>query len=411
MATQLQSSTLRVLTPCRTATSGSATRATVPVSCGLNAKNEKVALNNRRNMALSSPSTRSDSFVARRSVSCRNSEKEDAKTGESETKAPEKLVLFGVTCPDNRSVQFAILTIGSLVCSIGFSALQEGVTRVPGFKFSGWMTLITTMCFAVCALIEMVGTKGKIEKKASWGNYVLLSTLTFGGMYATNYALKFLNYATRIVAKSSKVIPVMLFSTIINGKKYNWKEWGAVFLLVVGICLFTLGDVASMPSFNPIGIVLITLSLCIDAITSNFEEKVFFRVSEPSSHSEVLLFASLFGSVWSLLACYLTGELAPAIAHSMANTQVVPSIMLFSTLGYASVAFILGMIKFFGATEAEIVKSCRKVLSIVISFVFYPKVLNWKYIAGFITVVGSIAWTFFLKQEKIALKAAAKKSA
>jgi len=290
---------------------------------------------------------------------------------------------------------------------MGMTLEDEGVTRVPGFKFSGWMTLITTLCYAVCALIEMVATKGKIEKKGSWLNYIYLSTMTFGGMYATNYALKFLNYATRIVAKSSKVIPVMLFSTIINGKKYNWREWGAVGLLVMGIILFTLGDVASMPSFHPLGIVLITAALCIDAITSNFEEKVFFRVKNPSTHSEVLLFASLFGSIWSFASCYLTGELGPALAHSMANPQVVPSICVFSVLGYASVSFILGMIKFFGATEAEIVKSCRKVLSIVISFILFPKALNWKYIAGFITVVGSIAWTFQLKQEKIKAKEAA----
>lgn len=323
-------------------------------------------------------------------------------------KKVEKLVLFGVTCPDNKAIQFAILTVGSLVCSIGFSALQEGVTRVPGFKFSGWMTLVTTMAYCFWALVEMVATTKKIEKKGSWLNYVILSTMTFGGMYSTNYALKFLNYATRIVAKSSKVIPVMLFSTVINGKKYNWKEWGAVLLLVVGISLFTLGDAAAVPSFNPIGIVLITASLCIDAITSNFEEKVFFRVDNPSSHAEVLLFASLFGSLWSLAACVISGELGPAVAHSMANPTVVPSIIMFSTLGYASVSFILGMIKFFGATEAEIVKSMRKVLSIVISFVLFPKALNWKYIAGFITVVGSIGWTFQLKMEKNAAKAAAK---
>ena len=79
-----------------------------------------------------------------------------AVSAEEEDNMPkEKLVLFGITCPDNRAAQFAILTVGSLVCSIGFSALQEGVTRVPGFKFSGWMTLITTLSYAVCALIEM----------------------------------------------------------------------------------------------------------------------------------------------------------------------------------------------------------------------------------------------------------------
>lgn len=280
--------------------------------------------------------------------------------------------------------------------------------RTPGFKFAGYMTLVTTLSYAVCAMIEMFAVNGKIVRKGSWKNYVALSTLTYSGMYATNYSLKFLNYATRIVAKSSKVIPVMVFATLITKKKFSAGEWGAAALLVAGISLFTLGDVSSHPSFNPVGIVLIMGALCIDAITSNFEEKVFFRVDNPSGQAEVLFFASLFGSVWSFASAYLAGEIGPAIAHSIANPMVTPSIMAFSVLGYASVTFVLSMIKFFGATEAEIVKSCRKVLSIIISFILFPKPLNWKYIAGFIVVTGSIVWTFQLKQAKMAAKAAAK---
>jgi adenosine 3'-phospho 5'-phosphosulfate transporter B3 len=83
-------------------------------------------------------------------------------------------------------------------------------------------------------------------------------------------------------------------------------------------------------------------------------------------------------------------------------------IMAFSVMGYSSVSFILSLIKYFGATEAEIVKSLRKVLSIVISFALFPKELNWKYIAGFAAVVVSTVYTFYLKQQKNAAKAAAK---
>ena len=39
-------------------------------------------------------------------------------------------------------------------------------------------------------------------------------------------------------------------------------------------------------------------------------------------------------------------------------------------------------------------------LSIVISFILFPKALNWKYIAGFAAVLVSTAYTFYLKAEK-----------
>ena len=39
----------------------------------------------------------------------------------------------------------------------------------------------------------------------------------------------------------------------------------------------------------------------------------------------------------------------------MQYTQVVPMIMGFSVMGYSSVSFILSLIKYYGATEAEII--------------------------------------------------------
>tara|TARA_A100001035_G_C27750734_1_gene486326 strand:+ start:101 stop:1279 length:1179 start_codon:yes stop_codon:yes gene_type:complete len=318
----------------------------------------------------------------------------------------EKKQVFGINLPDNEAVSFLILASGSLGSALGFAALQEGVFRIPGFKFSAWMTVLTTFTYFLCGALEMKLTND--SRKGSWKNYGILSVYTYGGMALTNYALSYLNYATRIVFKSAKIIPVMAFSVLIVGKKYNWKEWLSAAILVAGIVLFTLGDVASSPAFAPIGVALIAGALCVDAICANFEEKNFFRCETPSTTQEVLCYASMIGTVYGLIPLIASGGLGPAIAHSMQYTQVVPMIMGFSVMGYSSVSFILSLIKYFGATEAEIVKSLRKVLSIVISFILFPKELNWKYIAGFAAVVVSTIYTFYLKDQKNKAKAAAK---
>jgi adenosine 3'-phospho 5'-phosphosulfate transporter B3 len=318
----------------------------------------------------------------------------------------EKKQVFGLNLPENEGLAFLILASGSLGSALGFAALQEGVFRIPGFKFSAWMTVLTTFTYFLCGALEMKLTND--SRKGSWKNYGILSVYTYGGMALTNYALSYLNYATRIVFKSAKIIPVMAFSVLIVGKKYNWKEWLSAAILVAGIVLFTLGDVASSPAFAPIGVALIAGALCVDAICANFEEKNFFRCETPSTTQEVLCYASLIGTVYGLIPLIASGGLNAAIAHSMQYTQVVPMIMGFSVMGYSSVSFILSLIKYFGATEAEIVKSLRKVLSIVISFMLFPKELNWKYIAGFIAVLVSTVYTFYLKDQKNKAKAAAK---
>merc|ERR1719253_1310071 len=313
--------------------------------------------------------------------------------------------VFGLNLPENESLSFLILAGGSLGSALGFAALQEGVFRIPGFKFGAWMTILTTFTYFLCGALEMKLTGD--SRKATWKNYGILSGYTYGGMAMTNYALSYLNYATRIVFKSAKIVPVMAFSVLIVGKKYNWKEWLSAAILVAGIVLFTLGDVASSPAFHPIGVFLIAGALCVDAICANFEEKNFFRCENPSTTQEVLCFASLIGTVYGLVPFIASGGWQAAIAHSMQYTQVVPMIMGFSVLGYSSVSFILSLIKYYGATEAEIIKSLRKVLSIVISFMLFPKELNWKYIAGFIAVLVSTVYTFYLKDQKNKAKEAA----
>ena len=157
--------------------------------------------------------------------------------------------MFGLNLPENDSLAFLILAGGSLGSALGFAALQEGVFRIPGFKFSAWMTVLTTFTYFLCGALEMKLTGD--TRKASWKNYGILSVYTYGGMAMTNYALSYLNYATRIVFKSAKIIPVMAFSVLIVGKKYNWKEWLSAAILVLGIVLFTLGDVASSPRSPP----------------------------------------------------------------------------------------------------------------------------------------------------------------
>lgn len=84
---------------------------------------------------------------------------------------PKKV--FGMTLPDNEGIAFIILAAGSLGSALGFAALQEGVFRIPGFKFSAWMTVLTTFTYFLCGALEMKLTGD--TRKASWKNYGILS--------------------------------------------------------------------------------------------------------------------------------------------------------------------------------------------------------------------------------------------
>ena len=312
--------------------------------------------------------------------------------------------LCGLRVPLQGRGLFGVLCTGAIVSAVGFAALQEGVWQVKGYKYSEWMTLWTAITMAVCGQLERMLT-GDTTRKGSLVQYLKLSVLTLSGMYFTNASLKYLNYPTRVIFKSSKLLPTMTVGTLMLGRRYSFLEYLAAAGLVAGIVLFTLGDAELLPSFEPAGIALILAGVAADAATSNYEEAAFFRVSSPASQAEVVTFASLFGSGWALmisLAGSLVGkdELSPAMEHSLVHTEVLPLLIFSAACGYVSVSFVLLLIKLYGATITEMVKSMRKVLTVIMSFLLYPKPVSWKYGLGGLAVVASLAITQEMQRRK-----------
>lgn len=54
-----------------------------------------------------------------------------------------------------------------------------------------------------------------------------MSILAMGGAYFTNWALNYLNYTTRIVFKSCRVLPVMAFRSLVVGARYGPPQYCA----------------------------------------------------------------------------------------------------------------------------------------------------------------------------------------
>ena len=70
-----------------------------------------------------------------------------------------------------------------------------------------------------------------------------------------------------------------------------------------------------------IGVGLISLGVVCDALTSNLEEKVFFRTAEPSSHAEVIFYSSLIGIAY--------GYVHHPLTHASHHPQSPPARLAF----------------------------------------------------------------------------------
>ena len=198
-------------------------------------------------------------------------------------------------------------------------------------------------------------------------------------MYFTNWGLKYLSYPTRIIFKGGKPVPTMILEYLYVGKIFNLTEIISVGILTFGIILFCSGEARDAPSFNLYGIILMILGVTADSLTSNYEKKNIFSFG--STHTEAMFWASLYGTIWSIITLFIMdiNMLMEATIFIIYTPQTLIWLIISSIGGYMSVVFVLLIIKLFSTTYAECIKGIRKVLSIALSYILLNNNNNKKF--------------------------------
>lgn len=95
---------------------------------------------------------------------------------------------------------------------------------------------------------------------------------------AANAALNYINYPTRVIFRSGKLVPTILISVLWNRKHYQTSELLLGVVMSLGMMLFALADyqVSSGSSFY--GIMLVSFSVLADSFLPNFQVEVGFVV-------------------------------------------------------------------------------------------------------------------------------------
>lgn len=225
----------------------------------------------------------------------------------------------------------------------------------------------------------------------------------------TNVSLQYLNYPTQVIFKSMKLITVMIGSVVFLRRSYSWLEYFAAGLLVCSACLFSLGDVDVAPSYDTTGLVIVLVSLFFDAAHSNIQEGVLKDQRAPES--EVMLFSNCFAAICTLIVCRAVGEFWPAVEFCRENPIAYFLFVFRACVIYMGVLCFVTMIKHFGVVPATTVTTVRKILTILVSFIAFPKPLTIKYLYGFVAFLFSLVISLWHTQQKSKAAAAAPRRA
>lgn len=249
-----------------------------------------------------------------------------------------------------------------------------------GFTYGSFASLFELVAYAVFSACIEVGPTKVMERNAPmWTHGVVACALTLSRAL-TFMSLSLLTYPTVTLFKSCKLVVVMIAGLIWFRKRYSLLNYFSAIIIIAGASLFSLADASTLPTFDARGVLFVCLSLVADAVHVNMQERIL-RVYK-ASEGEMIFWSNSVGTLLMVVYLLCTGELFEAMAYCARHPTTLAMLVLSALLGYCGSKAWVRVIHQFGAITATLVGNSRKIFSLILSFVIFPKPVVYHYVVG-----------------------------
>ena len=105
----------------------------------------------------------------------------------------------------------------------------------------------------------------------------------------------------------------------------------------------------------------------------------------------------------------ITGDLQEAAIYISQNDAAFNLMALYTFLAYIAITFHMTLVQEFGGIVTVLVGNTRKAITIVLSFLLFPKPMSSLYIYGGLLVFGSLVGNALMKESVMSKSGASKK--
>ncbi|XP_039604400.1 adenosine 3'-phospho 5'-phosphosulfate transporter 1 isoform X2 [Polypterus senegalus] len=279
-----------------------------------------------------------------------------------------------------QALKLLFCAVGLQISYLTWGVLQERVmTRTYGttetdlgekFKDSQFLVFMNRILALTVAGVYCAFTK-QPRHGAPMYKYSFASLSNILSSWCQYEALKYISFPTQVLAKASKVIPVMLMGKIVSRKSYEYWEYFTAVLISVGVSMFLLfSETNKHPSkvttFS--GLIILTGYIAFDSFTSNWQDNLFkYKMSSVQMMFGVNLFSCLF-TVGSLLE---QGAFFESVKFMSRHSEFTFHALLLSVCSACGQLFIFYTISQFGAAVFTIIMTLRQAIAILLSCFIY----------------------------------------
>lgn len=268
--------------------------------------------------------------------------------------------------------------------------------------------LITSFEFGCCAFLSAVwllfnrarlnGSSPAVEVPTR--ELLKVSILVLSSLLSGNISLRWVSYPVKVVVKSCKLLPTMALGSVLLRKRYSGLDQAAALFLCAGLVGFTLAardaksnnDEASSEVGNSrgaesslLGVGMLLFAVSCDAVQVLAQERML--QGKPNlTPMHVMLHTNGFAFVAVVLAITATGEL-----EGMPERIPWMRLVLYGTSSWVGVCCFIALTRSWGATAAVVTTNTRKLLTIVLSFIIFPKPVRPAFALSAVAVVAGVS--------------------
>lgn len=256
-----------------------------------------------------------------------------------------------------------------------YGTLQEDVfsfTAADGSKFrAAWFlqaleALANVIVGGLGLLVTGGSTKGLPLKM-----FALAGTSQVFAKAFTSLALASgVSFPIVTLAKSGKMVPVMLGSILLGGASYTLRQYLSVASIIAGTCMVSMGKKTSKATSSLLGLSFVALSLSCDGITGGMQGRLKTETKKRGlkvKPYDFMFWTNAFMTIVAAAIAVCSGELVSGINYCSKNPVILDKILRFGLCSAIGQSFIFYTITNFDALVCTTVTTTRKVFSVLLS--------------------------------------------
>lgn len=151
--------------------------------------------------------------------------------------------------------------------------LQESISRMEGFEglgsILGYMEVFGVLVFSYLERYLV----GQFTRSVKVASYMQLTLCLLGSSYLSTVGLDYINYPTKVVFRSCKLIPTMAVAFLFNKERFSPMDIACAIAVCAGLAMFAFADMSGSAKVSTVfGMALQALSVIADAFLPNLQQ-------------------------------------------------------------------------------------------------------------------------------------------